>query len=280
MNIEGSRLDTPRVEEEKVKSIRNNPYFIRLCRGLEMYQKMINEENSSVDKSEIRSRMHGMYNSISIDDMALAGIGKKAVREATKNVEGPKNVGDIFDYALKKCESGEFSLDDLLNQISGDQKLLDSLFTLWNPKINEKKEGAYNYVNKLVAFKNEGEDDISLHILPAGSTDSADLIQNILVGFHEVAKMIKMGEIKSKQITMKSWMLGRGLESKVRPLLSSLGNLNFSEADPNDEEVEEIQKLALLYNGISLKNFLVNNEMPEVRSLQIDSNKFVSAFAS
>jgi len=258
-------------EEEKIlENLRSNSYFIRLCKGFSRYQELLG--SSSVlpeEKKVILERMH-----------ILHGVGEINVDKHNKNVLNvePLNVDDIFKYALQHAEDGTFDQENFLQYIRKNNDILLGLSDEWNPKSGDSKLGEYEYVNSLVAFTRKDEQTISLHILPAGTLQSTELVFKIVQGFKEIAQQIKSGAISCEFVEMKSWMLGRGLEGKIKPLFAKLGNVDIEDIDQSDDDVVDIQRLALLFNTKSLDTYLRTGEKPEVRAAYIESQKFVQAF--
>ncbi len=259
-------------EGEIVENIRNNPYFVRLCKGFLRYQELLTTPNiSGEEKQQFLQRMHELHR---IGDLNVAKQNTEAVFMA------PADVDDVFEYALRYAETGDFNPEQFLQYLRKNPEILIGLSEEWNPKSGDSKLGEYEYVNSLVAFTKKDDETISLHILPAGTLKPSELITKVVEGFRKIAHKISLGEISCKHIEMKSWMLGKGLQEKITPLFSKMGDINIHEIDQNTEDVVDIQRLALLFNTKSLEHYLRTGIPPEVRAAEINSKNFTQAFVN
>jgi hypothetical protein len=96
----------------------------------------------------------------------------------------------------------------------------------------------------------------------------------------KLAQSIKEGKIAPKTIQLKSWLLNKTLEPIIRGIFAQHGpKLEFEDVDDAEEGTWSIQKLALVYNGRSLRDYLQENKKPAVRKLEIEPQDFVDALA-
>lgn len=131
------------------------------------------------------------------------------------------------------------------------------------------------HVNGVIAYKEDVNDEISLHIRPTG-VQSAELIAKIIDGFRTIGAMLEDGKIHADKIIMKSWLFNKKMEEKAKFLLGN--EISIEDVPPDDDEVSAIQHLALQYNNRSLEKYLKIGEKPEVRQVIMAKDDFIARF--
>ena len=244
------------IDQEKAESLAGNPAFRRFTGSFELYQKLYESEPN---REEMMHRMHEFY---------LARFSQP-IDEAIPNVEKAKS---LLEGALNDCEARNFTALGFAKNLV-NLRLADEMLDMWNPDQEFGREGADKYrLNAVVHYNDEGDGVISLHLGTSGAS-SEEFLTKTIEGFVLLAKKIKSGEIKAKTITMKSWLLGKRSESKVKALLGE--DIEIRDTDPADKEVEGIQQTALEHNNKSFERYLKTGEKPDVRQIELLSDKFV-----
>ncbi|MFA5947172.1 MAG: hypothetical protein WC813_04080 [Patescibacteria group bacterium] len=244
------------LDKEKAEALVSNPAFKRFTGSFELYQKLYSSESNH---DEMARRMHDFY---------LARFSQP-INEAIPNVEKAKS---LLEGALNDCEAGDFTALGFAKNLV-NLRLADEMLAMWNPDQEFGGEGADKYrLNAVVHYNDEGNGVISLH-LGASGVSSEEFLAKTIEGFALFAKKLQSGEIPAKTIIMKSWLLGKRSEAKVKALLGE--DIEIRNTDPEDKEVEAIQQTALEHNNKSFERYLKTGEKPEVRQVEITADRFV-----
>src|SRR3989339_94058 len=267
-------METEHISPQESKLTReqillNNPAFQRLCRGFEIYQKIL--QDPGTPKGIVIDRMHTLQqevwdyeSNINSQEKKWGGLKKHKKRGAEEEKEDP---GKLFlEYALGQAEAGTFDKQGFAHK--ADELYLNSwLLSNWEHKKGLDENTGLIYLNETLAYHQDNPDQISIHIPPT-STKKEKIIPNILQGLKALAQDIRNGDIKAKKIKLKSWLLNKQLEPLVRNLFGdNEGRLEFNTSSNEEPETISTQKLALMYNGQSLDAYLRHGEMPEVREV-------------
>lgn len=244
------------IDQEKSELLAGNPAFKRFTGSFELYQRL---HTSEPNTDEMTQRMHEFY---------LARFSEPA-NESIPDLEKAKF---LLEKALEDCEAGNFTVLKFAKNVVS-QHLADEMLAMWNPDQEPGREDADNYrLNAIVHYRDEGAGIISVHLGTSG-VSSEDFLTKTIEGFTLLAKKLQSGEIPAKTITMKSWLLGRRSESKVKALFGD--DIDIIDTDPDDEEVAFIQQTALEHNNKSFERYLKTGEKPEVRKVKLTADKFV-----
>lgn len=247
---EGQKKFEELARENKEK-ILSNLAFKRFAGGFELYQKLINREDSSATRDLIISRMRELYKPRpNSQDVRL--------NEAQNNLRSA--LLELILSTLRECEEKKFDANDFAEKISAPP-LYDLFSAEWNRSATEvEKDSGMIHVNECIAYKQEKDGAISLHIRPVG-IKSNDLWDKWKDGVKSIKELIKSGKISANKVIMKSWLLSRDKKAE--------------KVSPDDDEYDSIQFLALQYNQLSLKNYLETGNKPEVRQIIMTKDEFL-----
>ncbi|MDP2586338.1 MAG: hypothetical protein Q8P32_01000 [Candidatus Komeilibacteria bacterium] len=255
------------IHPEKISTkeqILSNPAFIRFAGGFESYRDLLNINSDDKNKEAITERMLDFYTS------RLNNVNKETQRSAVE-----EELFQIINIALQECRENNFSKDNFANRLA-TSSVINLFLSEWNRQESEVEEGSdMIHVNELIAYKKEGENEISLHIRPTG-TESTELISKIFDGFQKIGSKLETGEIKADRIIMKSWLFNKKMEKITRLILGN--KISIENTLPDDNDVTATQHLALQYNKKSLEKFLKTGEKPEVRQVIMTRDEFVARF--
>lgn len=255
------------MHQEKMNTkeiILSNPAFIRFAGGFELYQDVLHAKDDDSDKSAITKRMLDLYTP------RLNGSDEEIQQSSEK-----QELYQIINLALQECQENNFSRDNFADRLALSP-VINLFLSEWDRQADEVEEGSgMIHVNEVIAYKKEGDNEISLHIRPTG-VESTELISKIIDGFKTLAAKLEAGEIKSDRIVMKSWLFNKKMEGKARLLLGK--DILIADTSPNDNDVAAVQHLALQYNKRSLKKYLTTGEKPEVRQVVMTGDEFIARF--
>ena len=248
------------------EKILSNPAFKRFAGGFELYQELINNQDSPVDCDLIFNRMHELYKPL------LDKKDDNQLDETQKNLK-PILVELIF-LTLRECEEEKFDINNFAEKIS-NSSLYNLFLKEWNSTAGDVEHG-FVYLNEAYAYKIEDNDTISVHIMPS-NIDSKDTNKKRQEGRRVLAEKLKNGELKANKILIKSWLLGKERDMEIRQTFGK--DVMIENVPSDDKEYAGIQFLALQYNQKSLKKYLETGEKPEVRQIIMTSQEFIQKFS-
>lgn len=262
--------ELPQQNNEKLankEKMLSNSAFKRFAGGFELYQELINREESSDSRNLIISRMRELYkpnlNKLGQED-GHEDETEKALRAALL---------ELILLTLRECEEKKFDIKGLADKISASTPLYDSFSAGWNHKAGDIEQASgMIYANELYAYKIEDDDTISVHVSPS-NTENKDISKKLEEGRRAVAEKLRNGELKANKIIMKSWLLSRERETITRRAIGN--NIIIEDVPLDDEQYEAIQFLALQYNQQSLKKYLETGDKPEIRQVVMTKNEFL-----
>ena len=250
-------------QEGTIDMILTNPAFMRFAGGFELYQNLLHAEGVE-NRSAITERMVDLYVS------RLSGSA-----EETQQSEAKQELYQIITSVLQECQENNFFRDSFADRLASSP-IANLFLAEWNRKPDEVEEGSgMVHVNDIIAYKQDSDDEISLHIRPTG-VESTELISKIIDGFQAIGTKLEAGEITADKIIMKSWLLNQKMEAKARMLLGD--EISIQDTSPEDSDVAAVQHLALQYNKRSLEKYLKTGEKPEVRQVVMTKDEFVARF--
>lgn len=253
-----TQIEKPNYEE----LLLSNPAFRRFARGFEVYQEVLHNQKNETDRDLVIERMRYLYDP-QLNNIDIDSIDEKEYKIAT----------EIKLAILQECYENKFSIEKLASRIAASP-FASSILKGWEHKAGESDERlGINYINEVVAYKIEDDSTISLHIQPA-SLESSAFIKSIVDGLKIIKSKLDNGEIEAENVIMKSWLLSRTLEEKVRLILGQ--DVIIKDVAPNDNEIAEIQYQAIQNNGRSMKTYLETGEKPEVREVRMTKDEFVT----
>lgn len=244
--------------------ILSNPAFVRFSSGFELYQDLLNAEDDESNRGAIIKRMLDLY-----------ALRLNSADEETQQSTAKRELSKIIDLTLQKCQENNFSRDNFADRLA-TSPVINLFLSEWDRQTDEVEEGSgMIHVNEVIAYKKEGESEISLHIRPTG-VESAELISKIIDGFQAIGTKLEAGEIQADSIIMKSWLLNKKMEQKAKMLLG--GSISIEDTASDDTDAVAVQHLALQYNKRSLEKYLKTGEKPEVRQVIMTRDEFVARF--
>jgi len=270
------RTETP--TEKRIRELLDNPAFIRVSRGFEIYRDILEREKKHERRKEIMKRMHNLQR----DAWAYQTTQEEKTKKISKKREQQPGENDpaeaVFETILRNAEEGKFDKTSFA-KLSVDKYLNSWLQELWKLKIGKDETTGFVFVSEALAYFLDEDGTLSLHI-PPNSLKTEQVIPKIIEGMTKLAQSIKEGKIAPKTIQLKSWLLNKTLEPIIRGIFAQHGpKLEFEDVDDAEEGTWSIQKLALVYNGRSLRDYLQENKKPAVRKLEIEPQDFVDALA-
>ncbi len=255
------------IHQEKMETkdkILTNPAFVRFAGGFELYQNLLHAEGDEDNRSAITKRMVELYAS------RFNGSEDEERPSATK-----QELYKIISLVLRECQENNFSKDSLAEKIASSS-IVNLFLSEWNRKEDEIEEGSgMIHVNDAIAYKQDNDDEISLHIRPTG-IGSSELFPKVIDGFQIIGGKLEAEEIKASRIIMKSWLLNSQMEKKARLILGD--EISIIDSPTDDSDVEAVQYLALQYNRKSLEKYLKTGEKPEVRQVIMTRDEFILRF--
>jgi len=238
-------------ELNKKEKILANPAFRRFAGGFQLYQELINRGGNEADRDLIITRMRELYKPNPDDEVGQQAQASKILKAA---------LAELILPALRGCEENKFDIDRFAEKICRPP-LYDLFSAEWNRSADEvEEESGMIHVNELIAYKEDADGVISLHIRPTG-IESKDLMEKVKNGFKSIKELLESDKLKADRIIMKSWMLGGNKQAEIVP--------------SDDEQYESIQFLALQYNRKSLRKYLETGEKPEVRQMIMTKEEFL-----
>lgn len=241
----------------------SNPAFIRFAGGFELYQDLLHTEGTE-NKNAIIERMECLYLS------RLISPDKE-----TQQSEKKQELYQIISSTLQECQGNNFSKDKFAEKLAASP-IANLFLTEWNRKKDEVEEGSgMVHVNDVIAYKQDNDNEISLHVRPTG-VESSELISKVIDGFQIIGEKLENGEITANKIVMKSWLLNQKMEAKAKMLLGD--EISIQDTSPEDSDVLAVQFLALPYNKRSLEKYLTTGEKPEVRQVIMTKDEFIARF--
>lgn len=240
----------------------SNPAFRRLARGFEVYQEVLHNQKNETDRDLVIERMRRLYDP-QLNNVDIDSIDEKEYKIAT----------EIKQATLQECYENNFSIEKLASRIAASP-FASSVSKGWVHKAGEFDERlGINYINEVVAYKKEDDSTISLHIQPT-SLETPAFIISIVDGLKTIKSKLDNGEIEAENVVMKSWLLSKALEEKVRLILGQ--DVIIKDVAPNDNEIADIQYQAIQNNGRSMKTYLETGEKPEVREIHMTKDEFIA----
>lgn len=254
------QVETRNIQEQLL----SNPAFMRVCGGFELYQNLLHAQEDVTAKNVITSRMNDLY--------ALRLIESN---DAEQQLPAKQAMSKIIESVLQDCQRGDFSREHFADTLATSP--ISQLFlTEWNRQSDEVEEGSNMiHVNDVVAYRQENDHEMSLHIRPTGVA-SSELFPKVISGFKAVQSKLTAGEIHTDRIVMKSWLLNTAMEEKAKMVLGN--EISIADCAPDDIDVAAIQYLALQYNNRSLEKYLTTGEKPEVRQVVMTKDEFIARF--
>lgn len=252
-----------------------NPAVLRLVRGFETYENVLNSADSDDDKREVVTRMREVYTPKEIIDGMDDNI-KKNITESNNFLVG----------VLSKIDGGEkLTTDGMVDYMSNYPNFCHMMLSHHGSKPDRSEVRRKEmYVNDVISVAREDKETLGISLRAAPVADFKQLLGKVKEGLVELANFLS-GENFGvdfsgvRNIRMVSWLLGPGFSDKIK---SFLGNCELRLKElPNDlNEVAESQKLALFYNQPSLKRYLETGEKPIVRELVFSKKEFIKKFGS
>lgn len=249
----------------KKEAILSNPAFRRFAGGFEIYQELISRDGSQTDRDLIFKRMHELYKPRADNEDGQPDETRKNLKAA---------LIELIFSTFKECEEDKFNINTFAEKISAPP--LYNLFSAeWNHQTGEVEQpSGMIYLNEMYAYKIDN-DTISVHIRPS-NTESKEINQKRKEGRKLLAEKLKSGELKAEKVIIKSWLLGKDREVEVRQSFGK--DIIIEDIQPEDDEYESIQTIALQYNNRALKKYLETGEKPEVRQIIMTSQEFIQKF--
>ncbi len=252
-----------KTEEIGIEAFLQNPSFQRFAAGFEEYQEVLKH---APDKEIIKARFHSLY------DVRLS--------HEEEDFEKKKLMEEVFSLihgASNDCENGDFSNEKLAAQFAASS--VGSLFLQdWNRHEGDFDEKSkMNFLNDLVAYQQDDENNISLHIRPTG-VESKALLSEIIRGLRILRDKLQSGEIKADKIKMTSWLFDGEIGEKAKRMLG--GDIIFkdvTETEDEDNSAQASQYMALQYNKRSMRKYLETGEKPVVKKATMTVGEFIKA---
>lgn len=240
------------------EKISENAAFKKFSGGFEVYQKLLLSNKDQASREEIIKRMCDFYK----HQDAPISDGQENIREEAYG---------IIDAALEECKQGTFSTDKFADKIA-TSKIYDLFLKDWTREEGYiDKELGMTYVNETVAYVQENDQVISLHIRP---TAGKDVITSIIEGLKKVGSLLEGKKITADKIVMKSWLFNGVLEKKVRQILGQ--DISIESVSSDDNDVDVTQHLAIQFSRQMMKKYLETGKKPEVKQIYMDRDKFVT----
>ena len=266
--------ETGSIERKRIEAFLSSPQFVRLCEVFETYQRVLQESKKDIEQQEIiKERMNEIF-----------GEREDVVKDAVEN-EDPEALGKLEKDQMRRqllewAESGKITKEKMAD-LFAHFSLADKMLEEFNQKPGEYVMGGGEglLLNEAVSYKEDGE-YVNLHIIPAPTKGTAELVQKIIEGFNKLAQEMKSGKLTHiKNVGMFSWLLGPAFADKIKLLLGD--DINIQEPDEEEKDsVENVQRMALTYNKRAMEDYLKTGQKPPVRKIWLTREEFLKKFGT